>query len=392
MKILVISYGYSEKDVSESYSAFRLVQSIRRFHHVTVLTKDPVVEPDAIQLSVNPLLAGSVYQRALKLDYFGFMWKAYRFAKAAKVKYDVVHHISPISLRYPNILCNLPIPFIWGPVGGSIAYPPGFDAVRRREPLIVRLRVVDKWRLRVDPLMINTLQRARAIVLTSRAAAELIPSRYRHKAVVIPEAVDAADLPHYSPGDPALPYIFSSGRLVPYKGTEFLIRAFARAELGVDVQLWISGDGPELARLEELIRSLGVTARIRMLGRVSKDENFRLMAQSLFCAFPALNEAFGHVNVEAMSLGKAVIASKWGGPADIVDDGVTGFGVELIKPDQFVDDMAAAMAQLVKDVGLRSAMSANAAARARACYSPNAVAERYDALYREVLAGSAGST
>jgi glycosyltransferase involved in cell wall biosynthesis len=384
MKILVIAYGYSGSDVSESYSAYQLVQALRRNHEVTVLTKDAVNESNAIQVAVKPLLAGSTYYRALKVDYFTFMFKAYWLARTVVNDFDVIHHISPISLRYPNILCNLPKPFIWGPVGGSIPYPAAFRAVEKREPWISRLRVVDRLRLYIDPLLVNTLARAKAIVVTSNAAAALLPKRYLGKTYVISEAFETGAA-HLLSSRNRIQYVFSSGRLVPYKGMEFLIKAFDRICKTSEVQLWISGDGPEMAQLIHLVQKLQLDGRIKLLGRVTRERNYELMAGSLFCVFPALNEAFGHVNLEAMAAGKAVIVTDWGGPSDIVENGITGFKIAPTNPDQFVTEMGSRIQQLIDDRALREEMSKNALERVRAKYSWDFVAEKYSQIYRDIV-------
>lgn len=383
MKILVIAYGYSGSDVSESYSSFQLVRALRRNHQVTVMTKDAVDDLDAICIPVAPTLAGTQYYRALKLDYFIFMWKAYRLARKIVGDFDIVHHISPISLRYPNILCNLPKPFIWGPVGGGVPYPTAFREVEKREPWIYQLRALDRLRLFLDPLLVNTLKRASAIVLTSSATAAMLPKRYREKSSVIPEAFEAASVPPASPSD-GIEYVFSSGRLVPYKGMEFLVKAFAQQCRSGNVELRISGDGPETGRLMQLVKELQMEGRIKLLGRVSRERNYELMAGSLFCVFPALNEAFGHVNLEAMAAGKPVIVTDWGGPSDIVENGISGFKVMPTDPEQFVNDMGARIQQLIDDKALREQMAINAMARVRTHFSWEFVARKYDLLYKRL--------
>jgi glycosyltransferase involved in cell wall biosynthesis len=390
MRILVVAYGYSGRDVSESYSAFQLVRALRQNHHVTVITKDPVDEHDAIRISVTPTLAGTQYYRALKLDYFVFMWRAYRLARKIANTFDLVHHISPISLRYPNILCNLDKPFIWGPVGGSIPYPPAFREVEKREPWIYRLKALDRLRLCLDPLMINTLRNAKAIVLTSSAAASLLPKRYLEKVVVIPEAFEVGVLREILPLG-RVQYVFSSGRLVPYKAMEFLIKAFAKKCLAGDLELWISGDGPETLRLVELVKELQLEERCKLLGRVSKERNYELMAGSLFCVFPALNEAFGHVNLEAMAAGKPVIVTDWGGPSDIVENGVSGSKIAPTNPEEFIENLGTKIQQLVQDRALREQMGVNAVTRVRAKFSWEVVAEKYDRLYENVVNGAFGN-
>ena len=387
MKILAIAYGYSGEDVSESYSSYQLVRALRQEHEVTVLTKDKVDDPDAVHLAVTPRLASSPYYRALKLDYFAFMARAYAYAKPIAGNFDLIHHISPISLRYPNLLCNLGKPFVWGAVGGSIPYPPGFAAVEKREPWIYKLKGLDRMRLSADPLMVNTLARASAIVTTSAAALALLPSRHRHKASVIPEGFAAEALP--VPGANEGNYLFSSGRMVPYKGMEYLVRAFAQCPEANNLQLKITGDGPELNRLRQLVADLGLAERVTLLGKVTRDTNLALMAGSLACVFPALNEAFGHVNLEAMAAGRPIIVTDWGGPADIVEHGVSGFKVKPANPDQFVQELSRHIGFLVANGDLRQRLGEGARMRVREVFSWEAAARRYGAVYRRALGGEA---
>lgn len=176
--------------------------------------------------------------------------------------------------------------------------------------------------------------------------------------------------------------------MVPFKGTEFLLRAFAATTIP---RLMVTGDGPERARLEALARDLGLGERLRLLGKVSKEENQTLMRDSLFCVFPSVREAFGHVNLEAMVQGKAVIACGYGGPRDIVDDGVTGLLVTPRGPDDYVAALGKAMMRLYAHPGLCESMGQAGWQRAADQFSWPAVGRAYGRLYAEVLAGSRGS-
>jgi glycosyltransferase involved in cell wall biosynthesis len=292
-------------------------------------------------------------------------------------RFALVHHVSPIVMRVPSFFGALGRPFIWGPIGGSVPYPPGFESYGRRG-LVNALRSLDRPRLHLDPTLRSTMRSADRIVVTTSMGAELIPDAHRAKTVVIPEGI-AENL--ILPGAPKEePYIFSSGRLVEYKATDLLIRAFARVHDG-GVKLLITGDGPKRAELAALIDTLGLGGRVRLLSRVSREENHRLMSQSLFCVFPALREAFGHVNLEAMAAWKPVIATDWGGPKDMILDGVTGFKVLGTDPAQHVEMFGGAMDRLIGDAELRRRMGSAGAERVRAEFVWNRLADRYKRLY-----------
>lgn len=111
----------------------------------------------------------------------------------------------------------------------------------------------------------------------------------------------------------------------------------------------------------------------------------RLMAGAKFCVFPALKEAFGQVNLEAMAVGKPVIVTDWGGPADIVEDSVTGFKVLGRNPDEHVDLLAQRISQLLQDPSLCRVMGKQAQEYVKRMHSWEAIGRRYDELYRLLL-------
>src|SRR5205814_9531327 len=94
-------------------------------------------------------------------------------------------------------------------------------------------------------------------------------------------------------------------RLVAYKGFDVLFRAAVDRLFGV----WIVGEGRERLRLEELIKSLDVQDRVRLLGSVSESERVKLMCIADVFAMPSVTnaETFGLVQLEAMAAGRPLV-------------------------------------------------------------------------------------
>jgi glycosyltransferase involved in cell wall biosynthesis len=314
-------------------------------------------------------------------NYSEFALRSLLLGRPMRDRFSIVHHVSPMIVRLPSILGALGRPFIWGPVGGSIPYPPGFEEYARLSTITNAMRSLDRPRLRWDPTMIFTMRSADRIVVTTSMAAESIPERYRRKVMVIPEGIPESLLASSPPGEE--PYIFSSGRLVDYKAMDLLIRAFARVRRGT-VPLIITGDGPNKTSLIALIAQLGLQDSVQMRGRVPRSENQQLMSRSLFCVFPAIREAFGHVNLEAMAACKPVVVSDWGGPRDLVDNEVTGLKVLGRNPEDHVELLAAAIQRLLDDGEMRRRMGSAAFSRARETFIWRKLAARYDSLYDEL--------
>jgi glycosyltransferase involved in cell wall biosynthesis len=169
-------------------------------------------------------------------------------------------------------------------------------------------------------------------------------------------------------------YILSLGRIVKLKGLEYLIRAMAHN----DAQLKICGEGPERKQLERLSQSLGLTDRIDFMGWVTEDEKAKLLSECRMIVIPSVLEAYGLVAAEAMSYGKAVIASNTGGLPEVVGD------AGLLVPPQDEKALSDAILKLVKDGDLRMELGREAQRRMRA-FSWDEMAKRTVDTYTDVI-------
>jgi glycosyltransferase involved in cell wall biosynthesis len=145
---------------------------------------------------------------------------------------------------------------------------------------------------------------------------------------VVPPVVDVpVDVPIDVPIDVAVErqeragpaYALFAGRLVAEKGTAALASAAARLAGTLDVL--VAGDGPERGSLER--------AGATVLGHRPRVEVHRLMANAQVVVMPSLwDEPFGMAAVEAMGCGAPVVATRVGGLAGLIDDGVTGWLID----------------------------------------------------------------
>ena len=121
----------------------------------------------------------------------------------------------------------------------------------------------------------------------------------------------------------AKPFIFAPSRIESLKRQELLLEAMAHVHAPV-VALF-AGVGGQSGRLGQRIGELGLSDRVRMLGRVSDAELRAYYAHSLGVFFGPLDEDYGYVTLEAMLSSKPVITcTDSGGPLEFVEDGVTG--------------------------------------------------------------------
>ncbi len=166
--------------------------------------------------------------------------------------------------------------------------------------------------------------------------------------------------------------VFSFGRLVPRKGFDTLIEATAvLRKRGIDVMLFIAGDGPDRKKLEELAWKHGVAERVRFAGAVSDGELPGLYAAcDVFAMVPRSIgpdvEGFGIVYLEAGLMGKPVIGSRVGGVPDAVIDGETGL---LVPPEDSIA-VADAIARLRVDSLFAVRLGEQGRRRASSEFSP----------------------
>lgn len=255
---------------------------------------------------------------------------------------------------------------------------------------VVRQRVLGAL---FAPLLDRALARADAIVCTSpqyvASSTTLAPHRARCR--VLPFGVPTAGLARADAGEVARlrerwgpRLVLAVGRLVPYKGFRYLVRAMR----DVDARLVIVGEGPERELLEREIADAGVGGRVTLVGSVPTLAPW-LHAADVF-ALPSVqrSEAFGLVQVEAMVCGKPVVNTALDSGVPYVSvDGETGLTV----PPRDSAALAAALQRLLDDAALRARLGAAGQARAARLFSVDAMATETLALYDELARAGQGA-
>jgi sugar transferase (PEP-CTERM/EpsH1 system associated) len=173
----------------------------------------------------------------------------------------------------------------------------------------------------------------------------------------------------------------SVGRLAAVKNYGLLVRAVASS--GLDVHLVLAGEGPERATLTALAESLGIAARVHLLGHCN-DVDQVLGALDVF-VLPSFSEGMSNTLLEAMAAGLPPIASAVGGNGEIVRNGVDG---RLFASDDEAG-LAACLVALCRDDAQRSRLAAAARERVYAAFDIRRMIERYEQLYERVHARAA---
>ena len=177
------------------------------------------------------------------------------------------------------------------------------------------------------------------------------------------------------PSDPLMTYL---GRLTVDKGVHRFLDAVASAAERTDLVAIIGGQGPEEAEVRaRLADDPRLRARVRYVGPVAESEKAALLAQSDIFVLPSTSDTSSVALLEAMACGTMVIAPDTGGPAEIVQDHLTGRRVPMLVPGALAD----VLAELADRPADRALMGRTAAEMVRRNASLDVMARRFISLY-----------
>jgi glycosyltransferase involved in cell wall biosynthesis len=375
MKVLLSAY-YCEPGVgSEAAVGWNWALQIARFYDVCVLTQEDGRRRIEASLASQALpRARFVYLNlppwtaflkklgwGVQLHYYLWQLVAYYAGRRLhrKIGFDLIHHVTMGRYWMPSFLALLPVPFIWGPVGGGESSPRAFRwsssfQANIFEPARDLARKMGEY----DPFVRHTARKAFLALATTEQTAARLRKLGARDVIVHPQfgmTREERRAFHLLPIRRQTPFrLISIGRLIPMKGFHLGIRAFARLHaIYPDCEYWIVNEGPEMNHLKTLARKHGVENKVTFWGRLpTLQEVYSKLAECDVLVHPALHEAFGNVCLEAMASGQPVICLNLGGPALQVTE-ETGIKVKASTPDGVVADLAKAMVRLAEDPGLR---------------------------------------
>jgi glycosyltransferase involved in cell wall biosynthesis len=235
------------------------------------------------------------------------------------------------------------------------------------------------------PFILRRLTRAKFFVPT---AAILQNPRFeqvgllRRSCSVIQNAVE---IPVDSSNYDYQPEVVCSARLVPWKGVDLLVKAFAAVRQKVPTAgLTIVGEERDpvyVAELKRLVGSLGLRDGVKFLPFVA--DMGPIYRRGAVFVVPSLStppgpESFSRVTIEAWAHNRPVIAFDVGGPRFLIEDGFDGFLV----PERDTQKLAERIVQLLSDRALCEEMGRRGRLKVATQFSPPAIAER---LLKELL-------
>jgi len=300
---------------------------------------------------------------------FHFIWLLFRMHR----NYDILH------VHHPDPMSALAL-FLVRPKTKVVLH--WHSDIVRQKLLLKLFRPLQEWLLR----------RADRIITTTPAYIEGSPwlRPYRGKCVAVPIGIEEKN------ADPEFlrrlqreyagrKVVFSLGRFVYYKGFEYLVKAAHHLDDSYIVV--IGGDGPLKKGLESYVKAHGLQEKVRFPGRIDDAALGAYFAVStLFCLSSVeRTEAFGIVQLEAMSFGKPVVATtiEGSGVSWVNAHGISGLNVPVKDPEA----LAEAVGKICRNSGIYAEFSHNARQRFLTRFRLETMTEAVRGLYREIMEG-----
>lgn len=261
-------------------------------------------------------------------------------ARTLRFKPDVIYAQDPLSVGLPSALVALVTrtkfvikivgDYAWEQASQRFGYAgtiEQFQSSHSGHPMSTLLQALERW----------VARRALRVVVPSKYLGRIIEQWgiSKKKIEVVYNGIEAEPVGLKQVIRGLLRFkgklVISTGRLVPWKGFEALIRVHAALKKNrEDLTLLIVGTGPDQKKLENLAQELGVGDSVIFTGNVERAVALRYMRAADVFALNTSYEGFSHALLEASTVGVPIVTTKIGGNSELIEDNVNGY---LVKPD-----------------------------------------------------------
>lgn len=389
LKVLVSCYACDPAMGSEPGMGGKWILQMARYHDLWVLTEQnqfaqalaEYLERHCPELKSAVRIIGIPHHRfhfAEKLwESFFYYWTyrswqldAYREAQRLfqQVQFDLAHHLNMIGYREPGYLWKLPIPFVWGPIGGHAQIPWRFlPSLGRKGAYQHGIRNLLNWiQMRSSFRVKLAMQRASQLLAATVDDKTAIRRIHKREAILLNEqaANPRASQTEREPFDGHRPLrVVWCGNFNAGKALPLALRAIQRAAAEISLELHIVGSGSCEEEWKALAESLDVSTLCHWYGRLPHDCAMEIIGRSDVMLFTSLKEGTPAVVVEAIQTGVPVICHDKCGFATVITER-SGVKVPVKNPSVSISSFSEAMIRLAKNPGLLTSLSCGAVQRA----------------------------
>ncbi len=402
--ILATAYAVNPYKGSEDGMGWNFILQIARFNKVIAITRENnqgniekfmAENPDPLYNQITfmyydlppHLRWWKKGSRGALLYYQLWQRGVVNFVKKQHLTFDIAHNVNFHNDWTPTFLWKLGKPLVWGPVGHHSRIPVQY---LRDYAFSYKIKETFTWAIKkyfwnFSPNLKKAVRHADHILCMNKSVQKemhlndipvtWMPSVAMHRPAFVKSHDDKAKFT-----------IISAGRLVPLKGFDLTIRAFAHfLECNphvTDTELMIIGSGPEKSTLKEIAGNEKLGDKVKFIDWIERDTLLELYSKASVFLFPS-HEGAGMVVAEALSYGLPVICLDNDGPGEFICS-ESGISVPLGEYKQTTKLLGNALHTLYHDKPLYQKMSESAIKRFEAIFDWNKRGEKLNDIYQSL--------
>lgn len=305
----------------------------------------------------------SFSQATMYLHYVFWQFIAYKKARNLhkSIKFNVTHHVTWGSLQLGSFMYKIPVPFVFGPVGGGQISPAAFKKYFGGSWAVEEKRQkVSNFLVKYNPAFKRTLVNASSIWVSNPDTGVLAR---QHSTLPIYHTLDAALSSSSFPitfqpkaNIPEKLKLLWVGRFMPRKGLFLLLEVMENLKRYPGITLTVVGDGEQREMFLKAISNKGLESGVEWIGRVPFDKVKDYYASHDVFFFTSLRDSCPAQVIEAMAFGMPVVTLNLHGQAIIVNE-ETGFRCDCSNPDRAISSLTNAILTLYANPAMLNKMS-----------------------------------
>lgn len=402
--ILASAYAVNPYKGSEDGMGWNFIYQIARYQKVIAITREnnkPHIEK---YMSENP---NDLYENITflyyDLPYWARFWKKGSrgamlyfylwqrnlpaFVKRQNLQFDIAHNVNFHNDWTPSFLWKLDKPFVWGPVGHHPEIPTEYledykFSYRVKEKLTLAVKTLF-WKL--SPSIKQCSNKAAHVFCMNNSVSNVL--NLKNTAHSITPSVATQDFGFEEKFNSEKFTLITAGRLVPLKGFDLTIKAFAtflnnQPARKQHSELIIVGKGPEKDFYVNLTKQLDIENNVKFIDWIAREDLMKLFKTSSAFMFPS-HEGAGMVVAEALSFGLPVICLDNCGPGEFINASC-GIKVSYKNYTQTLNELSAAITDLFNAPELLQRMRYNARKHFEKHFNWNVRGEEFRNVYANI--------
>lgn len=409
ISILISAYSCEPGKGSEPGVGWNTVLKLANFYELSVVTRSNnrgAIEKASKTSNLNNIRFFyydlPVWVRKLKKFFLGsqiyyLLWQLFLPRRVNEIlkseEIDLVHHLTFGCFWMPSGLAKIPLPFVWGPVGGGELTPKELNkSLNWRGVIYEKARSYTQKIVRCFPLWKKTVHNASAVLTSTPETARILKKAgATHVIELLQMGIDEKGQKYLKRENltDSVVCFGSVGRLIGWKGHHLSLKALAKVDF--DFVYLIIGDGPELFNLKNLASGLGISEKVRFLGNLPHAKVHHELSKIDVFLHTSLHDQAPAAIFEAMMAEIPVVCLDIAGPPIQVGE-EAGIVVTIGEENFVVDEISKACSKLAENPALRKRMGEAGRQRVLENFTWEKKAQQFDRIYREILGPSSQKT